>query len=61
MRVDILCGCGWGRLGAIVKPGELVTCPVCGFVLGSGKHHPADLDRLQAEHEAYLESLDLDD
>jgi len=32
MRVDVLCGCGWGRLAV---PEETVPerCPICGSVL----------------------------
>jgi hypothetical protein len=32
MRVNVLCGCGWGRL-AIPEEDVPEFCPVCGFRL----------------------------
>jgi hypothetical protein len=31
MEIQILCGCGWGDLRYSVEPGDVPTCPDCGF------------------------------
>lgn len=56
MRVNVLCGCGWGLLGVDVSevPAE---CPVCGFAFEQpdiGEPEPPseeDMEDMAAEYE----------
>ena len=34
VRVNVLCGCGWGALNRAIDPGEIIECPMCGTELG---------------------------